>query len=330
MEAILAGDIGATNTRLALYPIDRNIKASIRKEEYISARFSGLAEVVSEFLLARDYSIDCAVFAVAGPVVEQKVKVTNLPWHLDAEVLKNDLALPDVHLMNDLQAVANGVPILAEEHLHTLNVGSPEPNGPIAVISPGTGLGEAFLTWDGVRYRAHDSEGGHSEFGPTDDFQVDLLNYMLERHEHVSYERVCSGIGIPNLYEFLRDRVHLREPDWLTDRLSGSDDITPIVVEAALDSERALEICEQTLNLFVDILGAEASNLALKVLSTGGVYVGGGIPPRILAKLEERFMLAFANKGRFTDLVNRMPVKVILNSDVALIGAAAVGLQLLE
>jgi len=195
------------------------------------------------------------------------------------------------------------------------------------VIAPGTGLGEAFLASNGERYRAHPSEGGHASFAPNDDLQIELLRYLQKRIGHVSCERVCSGLGLPNIYAFLKDSGYAEEPDWLAAKLASAADPTPVIVTTALDAERSCELCLATLRTFVSILGAEASNLALKVLATGGVYIGGGIPPRILPVLQEPyFMRAFLNKGRFTDIVERMPVHVILNPKAALLGAASYGL----
>jgi glucokinase len=221
------------------------------------------------------------------------------------------------------------VPFLEAADLHTLNEGQPAPGGVIAVIAPGTGLGEAFLTWDGSRYRAHASEGGHTDFAPTNALEAGLLRYLLGRFEHVSYERVCSGRGLPNIYAYLKDSGYAEEPPWLAEQLASVEDPNPIIVNAALYGERPCELCVAMLNTFVSILGTEAGNLALKVLATGGVYLGGGIPPRILPALEqEEFIEAFRRKGRMSDLLARVPVHVILNPKVALLGAACHGLEL--
>ncbi len=207
-----------------------------------------------------------------------------------------------------------------------MNEGQAAPKGAIAVIAPGTGLGEAFLTWERDRYCAHPSEGGHSDFAPTDTLELGLLRYLWDRYEHVSYERVCSGLGLPNIYDYLRASGYAEEPMWLADRLAQARDATPVIVNNALDKDERCELCETTLRVFVSILGAEAGNLALKTLATGGVYLGGGIPPRILPALERSvFMRAFCNKGRFEELLANIPVHVILNSQAPLLGAAAYG-----
>jgi glucokinase len=242
--------------------------------------------------------------------------------------LQQELDIPSVRLLNDLDAIAHIIPFLEPQDLHTLNEGQPISKGAIAVIAPGTGLGEGFLTWDGSRYRAHTSEGGHADFAPTNAFQIELLRYLLARFPHVSFERVCSGKGVPNIYSYLKDTGYAEEPQWLAEQLAAAQDRTPIIVNNALDKENATKLCAGTLNTFVSILGAEAGNLALKVLATGGVYLGGGIPPRILSYLEgERFMQAFTHKGRLTEMLVRMPVHVILNPKSALLGAARHGFE---
>jgi glucokinase len=248
---------------------------------------------------------------------------------ISAPELQTALNLSSVTLLNDLQAIATGVPFLQSQDLHTLSAGQAVPQGTIAVIAPGTGLGEAFLTWDGSRYRSHATEGGHADFAPSNELQDGLLCYLRELIGHVSYERVCSGMGLPNIYDYLRDSGFAPQPGWLAAELRAAEDRTPIIVNTALSTERSSTLCSATLDMFIDILGAEAGNLALKALATGGVYVGGGIPPRILAALQQGgFLEAFQAKGRFTKLLSRVPVHVILNPKVALLGAACHGLGL--
>jgi glucokinase len=214
---------------------------------------------------------------------------------------------------------------LEREDVEVLKLGEVEPEGPIAVVAPGTGLGEAFLFWDGERYRAIASEGGHTDFAPATPLELELLAFLQPRLGHVSYERVCSGIGIPNLYRFFLETGKYEEPAWLAEKLGRTNDPTPIIVEAAQKREAA--ICQATLDLFLAILGSEAGNMVLQVLATGGVYLAGGIPPRILPQLHgETFMHAFTRKGRFSDLLARVQVEVIIDSQSALHGAANYGL----
>ena len=325
---LLAGDIGATKTNLAIMSSEAGPRTPLAEATFPSANYPSLEAVAREFLSQVEWQVERACFGVAGPVVSGRVSITNLPWLIDEGNLQDALRLSTVYLLNDLESIANGVPALEPADLYTLNVGQPAPGGAIAVIAPGTGLGEGFLTWDGARYRPHPSEGGHTDFAPTNPLQVELLRYLQGRFEHVSYERVCSGLGLPNIYAYLKDSGYATEPNWLAGRLAATDDPTPVIVSAALDRERSCDLCISTLDVFVSILGAEAANLALKVLATGGVYLGGGIPPRILPFLQKGlFLESFRRKGRLSDLPVHMPVHVILNPKVALLGAARYGLE---
>jgi glucokinase len=326
---LLAGDIGGTKTNLAVFSAETGLRAPLAEATFPSADYPSLEALVREFLDQVDLKVDRASFGVAGPVAAGRAEITNLPWVMDGTQLQEVLNLSSVRLLNDLAAIAHAVPFLEPDDLHTLNVGQPVPAGTMAVIAPGTGLGEAFLTWGGSRYRPHASEGGHTDFAPTNPLEVELLRYLQDRFGHVSCERVCSGRGLPNIYAYLKDSGYADEPAWLAEQLAAADDPTPVIVNTALDEEKPCELCVATLNTFVSILGAEAGNLALKVLASGGVYLGGGIPPRILPALEQgRFMEAFQRKGRMSDLLARMPVHVILNPKVALLGAACHGLEL--
>ena len=326
---LLAGDIGGTKTNLGIYSIEKGAREPLVESTFPSPQYTSLETLAREFLDKVDVTVHSASFGVAGPVVKGQVKTTNLPWVIDEIQLGKMLNLDSVRLLNDLEAIAYGVPLLGAEDLHTLNEGVAIPGGAMAVIAPGTGLGEAFLTWNGARYQAHASEGGHSDFGPTNPVEIELLQYLHDKFEHVSYERICSGHGLPNIYAFLKDRGYVIEQAWLSEELGAADDPTPVIVNAALDKERSCDLCSSTLRIFVSVLGAEAGNLALKVLATGGVYLGGGIPPRIIPVLEDKgFMESFTGKGRFSELVSRIPVHVILNPKVALIGAAYYGLEL--
>ena len=325
---LLAGDIGGTKTAVALFSTDSDTDTLQPVVEMIfqNRNYSSLEEVIYEFMRDNPKAITSASFGVAGPVVKGRANITNLPWVIDQEAIQKAFDFPKVHLLNDLESIASAVPHLTSEDLVTLNEGTVEPEGAIAVIAPGTGLGEAFLVWDGDMYRAHPSEGGHVSFGPTNPDQVDLLVYMIEKFGHVSVERVCSGSGIPNIYACAKHHGRFPEPEWLQKQLAEAIDPAPIIVEAAI--QHGTPICVATLELFLDILADEASNMALKVLSTGGVYLGGGIPPRILSELEKpRFMEVFSSKGRFSELMRNMPVHVIRNPKTALYGAAYYGFE---
>ena len=324
---LLAGDIGGTKTELAIFSLDKGPHEPLAEARFMSAAYPGLVAMVRAFLERVEWEVDWATFGVAGPVIQNRVEVTNLPWVVDADELREELGLSSVTLLNDLAAIADGVPRLAPDEVYTLKQGRQDPDGAIAVIAPGTGLGEAFLTWDGERYRPHASEGSHVEFAPSNPRQMQLLRYLWPRFEHVSYELVCSGIGLPNIYAYFRNGGYAEEPDWLAEQLAHAGDPTPIIVSAALEEKS--ELCVLTLNTFVSILGAEAGNLALKVMATGGVYLGGGIPPRILPALEHgSFLEAFHHKGRLGEVLADVPVHVILDSDIALFGAACYGLGL--
>lgn len=319
---LLAGDVGGTKTVLAVFEEDTKDfnRNPLIEAVFRSSAFASLEEMVHAFLADNDLQPNSACFGIAGPVVDGRAAATNLSWTVDARQLTEELGVR-TWLLNDLEAIANAVPYLEEEDLFVLNEGNPLPKGAIGVIAPGTGLGEAFLVWTEQGYESYPSEGGHAAFAPTTARQIELLAYWLQRLNHVSYERFCSGLGIPNIYRFLLDSGDYDEPDWLSGALLEAADPTPVIVGAAV--EETAEICVQTLDLFMEILGGESANLVLKVLATGGLFIGGGIPPRILPQLENgRFMEVFCNKGRFSKMMASMPVYVIRNPKVALYGAA--------
>ncbi len=325
---LLAGDIGGTKTNLAIFSPQEGPYAPIAEATFPSGGYSSLEAIVAEFLDQLDLTVDRASLGVAGPVVGGRAEITNLSWEIKEGKLEESLGLDSVRLLNDLAAIARAVPFLKPDDLYTLNAGQPDPSGNLAVIAPGTGLGEAFLVWDGSGYLPYGCEGGHVDFAPTTPLQMEVLRYLQRQFDHVSYERVCSGSGIPNLYQFLKDCHYAEEPEWLADRLAAADDPTPVIVNAAL-AQRPPEICRLTLETFVAMLGAEAGNLTLKIMATGGVYLGGGIPPRIISALESpTFMPAFTQKGRFSDLLAKVPIHIICNPKVALLGAACHGLGL--
>lgn len=324
---LIAGDIGGTKTLLALFAPDTGSRDPVSKAEFRSADYPGLAPMVREFLAQVGRTADCGCFDVAGPVVDGQARLTNLPWTLDEKTLRRDLGLRSVTLLNDLAAVAVSIPHLQPDELHTINPGRSEAHGAIAVVAPGTGLGEAFLIWSGAKYVACPSEGGHTDFAPSNKLQTELLRHMRVRFGHVPYERVCSGSGLPNLYDFLRDAGSAPEPLGFSEKLAAASDRTPLIVEAAVENPAAHPLAKATVDLFVAILGAEAGNLSLKVLATGGVYLAGGMPARLIPQLEKGgFMKAFVDKGRFADRLADMPVRVV-TTRAALLGAAIYGLD---
>jgi len=324
---MIAGDIGGTKTLLALYDPEAGPREPVARAEYRSADFAGLTPMVRQFLAGGDFTAASACFDVAGPVVGGRARLTNLPWVLEEATLREELGMERVSLINDLTAVAVSIPHLRPDELHTLNAGRREPGGAIAVVAPGTGLGEAFLVWDGRRSVAGASEGGHADFAPAGELQDGLLRFMRERCGHVSVERVCSGSGLPNVYDFLRERGVAGESPELAARLAGAADRTPAIVAAAVADPAPDALAAATVRLFVAILGAEAGNLALKVLATGGVYLAGGMPARLIPQLAAGgFMHAFRAKGRFADRLADMPVHVV-TTRAALLGAAIFGLD---
>jgi glucokinase len=325
---LLAGDIGGTKTDLAIFSVERGPYSPLNQAQLHSADYPSLQVLVREFLKKSETPpIERACFDVAGPVIDGRVKTTNLPWIMDEASLAKDLNLKSVHLLNDLEAVARAVPILRPGDVHTLNAGQADPKGAIGVVAPGTGLGESFLTWEGAKYVSHSSEGGHSDFAPTDERQIRLLRYLRERFDHVGVERVCSGIGIPNIYEYLRDIERIPEDPDIAQSIATAKDRTAEITNFAVNQQRRSKLCVATIETFASILATEAGNLALKVLATGGIYLAGGIPLHILNLLEKpTFIECFKRKGRFAPLMERIPVHVIL-SRAALLGSAAYGLE---
>jgi len=324
---LLAGDIGGTKTKLAIFSNETGPRVPLSEATFPSARYASLEAIVQEFMAQVNYPVDRACFGVAGPVADGRATITNLPWVLDEIPLQTALNIPMVRLLNDLEAIAHTIPLLKPGELHALHEGQAAPTGNIAIIAPGTGLGEAFLTWNGSSYQTQKSEGGHADFAPTTELEIGLLRYLLRRFEHVSYERVCSGKGIPNIYAYLAEHGYPDELPELHKQLAEAEDQTPLIVNAAMNGTSRR--CIDTVNTFVSILGSEAGNLALKVLATGGIYVGGGIPPRILPLLEQgQFLQSFRRKGRFIKMLEEMPVHVILDPTVALFGAAYHGMEM--
>jgi glucokinase len=320
-ELLLAGDIGGTKTHLALFSFqNNNLKAEIQKT-YPSKEYSGLEPVLEEFLAGDNYSIASASFGIAGPLVDGKVKTSNLDWIVDSVSIAKTLKLSSVSLLNDLEATAYGLSTLESHEFFALNEGVMRRPGNKVLIAAGTGLGETILYDDGKNYHPIASEGGHADFAARDELEIELLRFLIARYGHVSYERVVSGPGLANIYDFLTQRADPAVPGWFAEKIAAADDRSPVISQAALAGEP--EIAVKALDLFVSSYGAEAGNLALKGKAIGGVYVGGGIAPKLLNKLKDgTFMRAFNDKGRYYELVRSIPVYVVLNEKTALRGAA--------
>jgi len=320
---ILAGDVGGTKVHLALYDfIDGKLKYT-QDKQYPAKEYSGLEEIVKEFL--GNDKVTAACFGVPGPVRDGRLRLTNLPWTLDSRELSIGLGIQHVFLINDLEANGYGVAELSADQIYTLSEGDPGQTGNRALIAAGTGLGEGILAWNGRIHVPYPSEGGHTDYGPRNEDEIDLLRFLQQKYNgRVSYERVISGMGMTNIYEFLREVRGMEEPKWLAERIAAAHDPNSVITEMALSAKS--EICEKAMDMFVSAYGAEAGNLALKVLSVGGIYVGGGIAPRILEKIKDgTFMKSFVDKGRLSQLLINMPVRIILESRAALLGAAAFG-----
>jgi glucokinase len=323
MTFVLAGDIGGTKVNIGIFSLQvRRPRLRIMKS-YRSRDFPNLESILERFLSTHSLRPDCASFAVAGPVINGKCVTTNLPWVIEEGLLRNFLGVDHVSLINDLAATAYAVPVLGSSELVTLNRGVRR-RGNIGVIAAGTGLGEAFLYWDGDSYHPMSTEGGHADFAPTNSLEVELWQWMRFRQQHVSVEKILSGAGLVWIYEFLKAREEEGEPPELARTASGEK--ARVISELALSAKNM--VCGKALDLFASIYGAEAGNVALKGMTTGGVYLGGGIAPKILEWLQkETFMKAFADKGRFSIFLSQIPVKVILNEKTALLGAALYGLR---
>ena len=317
----LAGDIGGTKTNLAVYAYDGDRLVAKKNGSFPSKDHPALGEIVRKFLGTDISSIHQACFGVAGPVKGGVVQVTNLPWIVDAAALQAELGFQKVSLLNDLEANAYGINTLLPNELLSLN---PKADlrqvGNRALIAAGTGLGEAGMVWDGVTHRPFASEGGHASFAPNSELGDQLLAFLRKDLGHVSWERVLSGKGMSNLYRFFRQRSGQPEPAWLTEQLKTGD-LGAVVSQAGLAGKDPA--CVETVDCFTRNYGSEAGNLALKMLSLGGVYIGGGIAPKMLAKMQSPLFLdAFSQKGRLSPVLESMPVHVILNDKTALQGAA--------
>jgi glucokinase len=327
---ILAGDVGGTKTALALFEETSppGSSAPVREMTLPSQKFAGLEAAVGRLMDSGPaVSVAAACFGVAGPVVDGRCSTTNLPWELDERELARAIPSPRVKLLNDLEAAGHGILGLPPDQLVTLQAGR-QRQGNLALIAAGTGLGEALLPWDGARHLVIASEGGHADFAPRTELEVELLGVLMRELGHVSYERVVSGPGLLKIYRFLRERGGEPEPAWLKERLEGED---PGAVISQLGLDRSEPVCAAALEVFASVYGAEAGNLALKGLTVGGVFVAGGIAPRIRSKLAEGgFVSAFRDKGRFSELMASIPVRLVLDPRVPLLGAARVARELLR
>ncbi len=326
---ILAGDVGGTKVHLALYNFADGKLAPIRDQKFPAHEFASLDDIVKRFLgpegdrPAEDLSsIAAACFGCPGPVRDGRLKLTNLPWVLDARLLQTSLGIEHIFLINDLEANGYGVPELSKDSIFALHVGDAASVGHRGLVSAGTGLGECLLIWDGKQHRPLPSEGGHADFAARGTREVALLEYLLRTlNGRVSFERVVSGLGIKNIYGFLRDDQKMEEPQWLKERLAAED---PNAVIGGCAEDGSSEICYETMQMFASAYGAECGNVALKVLAMGGIYLGGGISPKILKTLQNgAFTDAFLDKGRMRPILEAIPVRVILDDTCALLGAAA-------
>jgi len=309
---ILAGDIGGTNARLAYFQPQNGHLNLVSERVYPSREHSEFGEIVTQFLKDSGSRPEVACFGIAGPVRDGRVETSNLPWVIEQSRLAKQISLPSTWLINDLEASAWGIGALNHVSGHV--------SGNQAVIAAGTGLGQAGLYWDGSHHQVFACEGGHCDFAPQGELQIELLRYLAARFEHVSYERILSGPGLVNVYEFLRDRGKEKEtPEFAAELKNG--DAAAAISRAAIDGTSTLAV--QALDLFIDVYGAEASNLALKTMATGGLFLSGGISPKILSKLQgPKFMQAFVHKGRLRPLVESIPVQVVTNEKAGLLGAA--------
>ena len=326
MKRFLAGDIGGTKVIMALYEVEGAGPMRVTAERtYVSADHATFMEIIRDFRRHHPDPVSATGLGVAGPVFDRVCKATNLPWVIDARELEGTMPVGRVALVNDFKAAALGVLHLQPHEWVELNPGTPEPHGAIAVLGAGTGLGEAFLVHDGSRYHVVPTEGGHTDFAPRNEDEIGLLRFLMKRHGRVSYERVVSGMGIRALFDYLVDRGDAPNPE-VAPRFAAEDDAAVISEHAARGS---CPVCVKALDMFAAVYGAEAGNLALQIVATGGVYVTGGIGPKNLAKMTDgTFKQAYTTKGRFSNLVASIPVRLVLNKHVGLMGAAAAAIEL--
>jgi glucokinase len=317
---VLAGDIGGTKTRLAVFDVRGTRLETVTERNYPSGSYSGLEKIVQDFLGGTRADCRQACFGIAGPVQRGRAQATNLPWVVEEQTLAKMFGFERVALINDLEANAWGIGALRPSDFCTLNAGSPDAEGNACIISAGTGLGEAGLYWDGQRHWPFACEGGHTDFSPSSDLEIALLKYLRQRFGRASWERVLSGMGLANVHDFLRTHRDVPAPSWLREEMSAGDPAAAISRAARDDRD---DLCAEALDLSIHLYGVEAGNHALKLMATGGVYLGGGIAPKNLERLKgPLFMQGFLAKGRMQPLLEAMPVKIIINDRTALFGPA--------
>jgi glucokinase len=318
---ILAGEIGATRTRLAAFQTEGNRLQSVVEKTYMSQQRDGLSGILAEFIKTEGIPVHSACIGVAGPVRAGRSKISNLPWVIDAREVAEQLKLNSVGLLNDLEAYAHGIDGLESKDFITLSEGAEEPDGNRAVISAKTGLGMAGLYWDGFRHHPFACEGGHADFAPRNELQTELLVYLQKKYGRISCERILSGPGIKNIYDFLRDAHKADEPEWLRTQISTAPDPPALISQLALAGKAT--ICDQTLQIFVSVFGAQTGNCALNFMSTGGIFIGGVIAAKIAPKMKDPvFLESFLDKGRMATILKDMPVRIVVNDDCGMIGAA--------
>jgi glucokinase len=318
---ILAGEIGATRTRLAAYESESNTLNKVVEKIYMSQQEPGLADIISNFVKTEGIPVHNACFGAAGPVRRGRCKISNLAWTIDSLDLASLLKLKSVGLINDLEAFAYGIDGLESKDFVTLSAGTEDAVGNRAVISARTGLGVAGLYWDGFRHHPFACEGGHSSFAPSNEIEIELLQYLHQKYGRVSCERVLSGPGIKNIYDFLSDTKKAEEPDWLHEQLRTAQDAPALISQVALENKAA--ICDRTLSIFVGIYGSQTGDCALNFMSTGGIFIGGSIAAKIVPRMKDPiFMQSFLDKGRMQSLLQDVPVKIVLNDDSGILGAA--------
>lgn len=317
---VLAGDVGATKTNLALFKMNQKNAKVLKEGNYKSQKYKSITEITSNFLEGQPQPATCCI-GVAGPVLEGKVKLTNLSWEMDSKEIAKQMGLAKIHLINDLEATAYGLAMLENKDIVTIHKGSDTPSGNAAIIAPGTGLGEAGIYFDGKFYHPFATEGGHSDFASRDKPDFELYEYLQNKFGHVSNERVICGPGIVNIYQFLKEEKKLEEPAWVTDKIKQGD----AAAEISKHTDQS-ELCNKTMQLFIRFLARESANLTLKMKATGGLFIGGGIAPQLIPLFEKyRFNDSFLDSGRMNHLLEKVTVSIILNTKTAMLGAAYYG-----